>query len=190
MARILAGSLAKWIARRPLPEEDREAARLSHSSDVRQLVMILAGMEVFLAVLVDRMFPPALRPAHLTLEALLILASFGLVAAMVRHPHLVSPSRMVLRTGVLGGITLPRHAVRSASRTMRTVEGRGVRQVPGESRSLACSVGSSVNFCIELAEPLSVELGKHGTVEASTIYISVDSPEAALQAIRNSTSPG
>jgi hypothetical protein len=154
---------------------------------VRQLVAILAGLEVLLAFLVDRIFPPALRPVHLTLEALAILAAFGLVAAMARHPHLVSSSHLVLRTGFLGELALPRSAVRSASRTMRTVEGRGLRPVDGDSGELAFSVGSSTSLRIEFSEPLAFDLGKHGTVTASAIHVSADSPDTALRAINART---
>ncbi|MFE9172040.1 hypothetical protein ACFYNZ_21590 [Streptomyces kebangsaanensis] len=142
--------------------------------------------EAFLAFFVSAMLPPVLRPYHVAFEVPLVLTAFGAVAAMARHPHAVSPSHVVLRTGFLGEPTLPRDAVRSASREMRTVSGRGLRPVPGDARAVACSVGSTVDVRLRVDPPVAVDLGRAGVVRAATAHVSADSPEAFLRAVRAS----
>ncbi|MEV8530838.1 hypothetical protein [Streptomyces sp. NPDC051211] len=119
-------------------------------------------------------------------EVLLVLTAFGAVAAMVRQPHLVSSSSVVLRTGFLGEVTVPRESVRSASRTMQTVQGRGLRRVPGEPDAVACSNGSMVGVRIQLDPSAAVDLGKAGVVYAAAVYVSADDPAALLRVINHS----
>ncbi|MGV9248670.1 hypothetical protein [Streptomyces sp. NPDC003710] len=143
-------------------------------------------LEICVAFLASVMVPPALRPIHAAFEVLLVLTGFGAVAAMARHPHVISDSRLIVRTGFLGELSLPRPAVHTTSRAMRTIDGRGLRPVPGEEYGVACSVGSTVNVRIQLHSPVAVDLGKRGIVQASVIYVSADSPDAFLRAVRRS----
>ncbi|MFG2239187.1 hypothetical protein [Streptomyces sp. NPDC048734] len=146
-------------------------------------------LEICVACFVSVMIPAPLRPYHAAFEVLLVAAGFGAVAAMARHPHVVSDSRLVLRTGFLGELAVPREAVRTTSRVMRSISGRGLRPVPGEERAVVCSVASTVNVRIQLDPPVAVDLGKRGMVQASEIYVSADSPEAFLRAVRMSGTP-
>lgn len=186
VARLLAESLVGWVARRPLREASGGAQLVSHSSDTRQLICILAVLEICVAFFVSVMIPAALRPYHAAFEVLLVAAGFGAVAAMARHPHVISESGLVMRTGFLGELALPREAVRTTSRVMRSINGRGLRPVPGEEGAVACSVASTVNVRIQLEVPVAVDLGKSGVVQASEIYVSADSPDAFLRAVRMS----
>ncbi|MBZ4321202.1 hypothetical protein [Streptomyces huiliensis] len=182
--RVLATSLAGWATRRPLPEQADGVSRFAHSSEARQTVTLLAVLEAVLACCVSAMLPPALRAWHAAFEALLVLSGFGAVAAMARHPHLVSPSRLVLRTGCFGGLTLPGTAVVSVSRAARTVAGLGIRPVPGEPRAVACAAGSAVDLCLRLDPPVVLDLGKAGATEVDTVYVSADAPDAFACAVR------
>ncbi|CAL9278658.1 hypothetical protein [Streptomyces sp. SudanB91_2054] len=180
---VLAGSLAAWVLRRPGAGDTRDAVRIRYSPEVRQMVMILTLTEIPLAFLVSEIVPPPARPYHAALELLLILLGFSVLATMARHPHTVSSSTVALRTGFLGEIVLPRESVRSASRGMRTIEGRGLRRVPGEPSSLACSVGMSVNARVHLDPPVLVDLGDGEPVEVTTVHISADSPDELSRAL-------
>jgi hypothetical protein len=154
------------------------------------MVMVLTLTEIPLAFLVSQIVPPPARPAHAVLEVLLILLGFSVLATMARHPHTVSSSTVALRTGFLGDIVLPRESVRSVSRAMRTIEGRGLRRVPGEPSALACSVGGSVNVRVHLDPPVLVHLGDGDPVEVATVHISADSPDELSRALRDGDVPG
>lgn len=184
-AGILARSLVAVITRRPLDAPPGTTA-IRHSSEVRSMVMVLTLTEIPLAFLVSEILPPPGRPPHAVLELVLILTGFGVLAAMARNPHTVSADRVALRTGFMGSIELPRPMVRSATHSMRTIEGRGLRAVPNETSAVACSVGSSVNMRINLEQPVPVDLGDGRSVDVDTVYISADSPEAVTRALKNS----
>jgi hypothetical protein len=155
---------------------------------VRQLVLPLVVLEVVMAFLLSSMLPPAVRPAHAVFEALLVLAGLGLVAAILRHPHEVGTERVMLRTGFLGDVMLPRSAVRSASSVIRTVPGRGPRPVPGEPGAVACSMGSSLNAALHLDPPVRLDLGAAGILDAATMYVSVDYLPAFSASLRTTSS--
>lgn len=188
MAKVLGGALRDWVVRRPLPGVE-QATSLRHSSDTRQMIIILCIMEGVLAFLVSRMVPPVLRPAHAVLEVSIVLIGFGAVAAMHRHPHLLTSERITLRTGFLGAVEIPVQAISSVGRGLRTVTGRGLRSIADEGDAVACSVGASVNMYMEFDRPLSLNLGKPGVVAAKKIYFAADDPDAAMRAIRAVVKP-
>ncbi|MFE5807696.1 hypothetical protein [Streptomyces sp. NPDC056491] len=181
--KVWAGSLAAVVRRRPPVPGSR------HSAGMRQVVLVLVGMEIVLAFPLSSMLPPAVRPVHAAFELLLVLAGLGLVAALVRHPHEVDGERVVLRTGFLGDVTLPRSSVRSTSPVIRTVPGRGPRAVPGEPGAVACSVDSALNVAVHLDPPVRLALGPAGSVDASTVYASVDSRLTLVEALRRMDPP-
>ncbi|MEU3419550.1 hypothetical protein AB0F39_13545 [Streptomyces murinus] len=189
-AKALTKSLAAWVLRRPCEADIQDAVRIKHSSEVRQVVMVLTLTEIPLAFLVSRIVPPPARPAHAALEILLILLGFSILATMARHPHTVSSSAVALRTGFLGDIVLPRESVRSAARSMRTIEGRGLRRVPDDPSALACSIGASVNVVIRLDTPVLVDLRDGGPIEVRTVHISADSPDEVSRALRGGDATG
>ncbi|MFE9448923.1 hypothetical protein [Streptomyces sp. NPDC006739] len=154
---LLSGSLGAWILRRPLRYGADHAVRIRHSAEVRQMVVVLTLTEVPLAFLVSDIVPPPARPYHAVLEVGPIQLGFSVLAAMARHPHVISSSVVALRTGFLGEVVLPRESVGSASRGMRTIEGRGLRRVPDDPTAVACSVGGSVNVRIHLDPPVPFE---------------------------------
>ncbi|MFE3579717.1 hypothetical protein [Streptomyces vinaceus] len=169
IVRVWAGALVAALVRRPVGPGVR------HSAELRQLVLALAATEVIAAVLVSTMLPPVVRPVHAVLELLLVLAGLGLVAAVARHPHTVDAERVVLRTGFLGDVTLPRPSVRSVAPAVRTVPGRGPRPVPDEPGAVACSVAGSLNAALRLEPPVRLDLGSGGLVDAAIVYVSADS---------------
>ncbi|GHE39146.1 hypothetical protein [Streptomyces vinaceus] len=169
IVRVWAGSLAAVLVRR------RAGPGVRHSAELRQLVLALAASEAIAAVLLSTMLPPGVRPVHAALELLLILAGLGLLAAVARHPHTVDAERVVLRTGFLGDVTLPRPSVRSVTPAVRTVPGRGPRPVPGEPGAVACSVAGPLNAALRLEPPVRLDLGPAGVVDATTVYVSADS---------------
>ncbi|WP_150261456.1 hypothetical protein [Streptomyces venezuelae] len=183
IVRIWARALTATVLRRPSPTGPR------HSAGTRQVVLVLAVTEIVVAFLFSSMLPPAVRPLHAALELLMILGGLGLVAALVRHPHEVGEDRVILRTGFLGDVTLPRSAVRSTSPVVRTVPGRGPRPVPGEPGAVACSVESALNVAVHLDPPVLLDLGPAGPVEAATVYVSADSPPALAEALRRVVPP-
>ncbi|MFJ2750501.1 hypothetical protein [Streptomyces sp. NPDC087297] len=183
IVRIWAGSLTATVRRRP------PVPGLRHSAGMRQVVLVLVAMEIVVAFLLSAMLPPAVRPVHAAVELLLVLAGLGLVAALARHPHEVGGERVVLRTGFLGEVTLPRSSVRSTSAVVRTVPGRGPRRVPGEPAAVACSVDGELNVAVHLDPPVRLDLGPAGTVDASTVYASADSRAALEQALRGAVPP-
>ncbi|MYT20782.1 hypothetical protein GTW69_10845 [Streptomyces sp. SID7760] len=177
IARVWAGSLAAVLVRR------RAEPGLRHSAETRQLVLALAATEVITAVLFSAMLPPGVRAVHAVLELLLVLAGLALVAAVVRHPHTVDAQRVVLRTGFLGDVTLPRASVRCVAPAVRTVPGRGPRPVPGEAGAVACSVSGSLDIALHLDPPVRLDLGPAGVVDAVTVYASADSRAAFAAAL-------
>ncbi|MFD8142158.1 hypothetical protein [Streptomyces sp. NPDC059708] len=178
IVRLWAASLGRRLPpRRPVPG-------IRHSAATRQLVLVLAVTEVVTAFVISSMLPPALRAAHAVCELLMILAGLGLMASLLRHPHTVDDGHVVLRTGFLGEVALPRPAVRSAVPVVRTVGGRGPRPVPGEPGAVACSVEAAVNVALHLDPPVRLDLGRAGRVDATVVYTSADSPSALAAAIR------
>ncbi|MET9697793.1 hypothetical protein ABZY31_12825 [Streptomyces sp. NPDC006529] len=153
------------------------------------MIIILCAMEGFLAFLVSRMVPPVMRPAHALLEISIILLGFGAVAAMHRHPHLLNSEQITLRTGFLGAVDIPVHAISSVGRGTRTVTGRGLRSITDEADAVACSVGASVNMYMEFDQLLSLDLGKAGVVAAKKIYFAADDPDTAMRAMRAVVKP-
>ncbi|MFC9506656.1 hypothetical protein [Streptomyces sp. NPDC057002] len=184
-AGILTRALMAVITRRPLGTPPGTTA-IRHSSEVRSMVTVLTLTEIPLAFLVSEILPPAGRIPHAVLELALILTGFGVLVTMARSPHTVSADRVALRTGFMGGLELPRPMVRSANRSMRTIEGRGLRRVPNEPSAVACSIGGSVNVRVLLAEPVPVELDDGHSFDVDTVYISADAPEAITRALKNS----
>ncbi|MFJ7625591.1 hypothetical protein ACIQZN_03735 [Streptomyces sp. NPDC097595] len=184
--RVLTRALAGQLRRQPPDCAGPGVAVIRHSAEVRQAVWALTLCEIPVAFLVSSILPVPARAPHALLEAALILLGFSVLAAMARHPHTVSSSRVVLSTGFLGEISLPRDRVQSASRSMRTLPGRGLRAIPGEPGALACSLGGSVSICVRLDPPVHVNLGKGGAVEATAVYVSADTPEAFPRALSNS----
>ncbi|MFB7458879.1 hypothetical protein [Streptomyces sp. NPDC056188] len=182
VVRIWAGSLVAGSMRR------RPSSKLRHSAGVRQLALPLVVLEIVMAFLLSSMLPPAVRPAHAVFEAPLVLAGLGLVAVILRHPHEVDAERVILRTGFLGDVALPRSAVRTVSSVIRTVPGRGPRPVPGEPGAIACSVSSSLNAAVNLDPPVRLDLGAAGRVDAVTVYVSVDYLPAFSAALRTTSS--
>ncbi len=188
IVRVWGASLVRWALLR------RAEPGLRHSASTRQLVLVMAVTEVVTAFVLSSVLPPAVRPVHAGCELLVILAGLGLVAALLRHPHTVDDEHVVLRTGFLGELTLPRAAVRSTAPAVRTVPGRGPRPVPGEPGAVACSVEASLNAALYLDPPVRLDLGRAGRLEVTTVYTSVDSPSdlaAALRApVRGRSAPG
>ncbi|MFF5702253.1 hypothetical protein ACFY7H_07090 [Streptomyces sp. NPDC012794] len=178
IVRVWVRSLGDVLLRRPAAQGVR------HSSGVRQLLLTLAVMEAVTGFLLSSMLPPPVRPVHAAVEVLLVLAGFALVATLLRHPHEVDAERLVLRTGFLGDVTLPRSAVRSVSPVVRTVDGRGPRPVPGEPEAVACSVSDSLEVAVHLDPPVRLDLGAAGVVDARTVYASADSLPALSAALR------
>ncbi|GGQ08910.1 hypothetical protein GCM10010266_35310 [Streptomyces griseomycini] len=182
-ARILSRSLCAVIARRTPPRSERGLTAIRHSSELRSMVMALTLTEIPVAFLVSGIVPPPARPFHALLELALVLTGFGVLAALVRHPHTVSSSRVVLHTGFMGSLELPRPAVRSASRSMRTIPGRGLRRVPAEPTAVACSVGGTVSVRLHLDPPVPMDLGDGESADVDTVYVSADTPEAFVRAL-------
>ncbi|MGW2039119.1 hypothetical protein [Streptomyces virginiae] len=183
IARTWARSLTAVLRRRPVP------AGLRHSAGVKQLVLVLTATEIVVAALLSSMLPAVARPLHAAFELAVVLAWLGLVAALARHPHQVDEDVVVLRTGFLGDVTLPRAAVRGATPVVRTVPGRGPRPVPDEPGAVACSVDGSLNVAIRLDPPVRLDLGLTGPVDAATVYGCVDDLPALAAALRR-TAPG
>ncbi|MEV4455958.1 hypothetical protein [Microbispora sp. NPDC049633] len=183
IARILLESLAGWITRRPVPGTSG-GVRLPHSSELRLIIVVLAAVESVTALLVSGMLPPEIKPPHAAFEMLLVLTALGAAAATARHPHLVSSSQLILRTGFLGELAVPRDCVRSASRVLQTIKGRGPRPVPGDPDAMACSVLSTVNVRVELDPPVHVDLPGTGKRAVRRIYFSTDSPDVVPGVVR------
>ncbi|MFB7653799.1 hypothetical protein [Streptomyces sp. NPDC056128] len=181
-AHIVARSLCAAIARRPARDEDGPTV-IRHSSELRSLLMVLTLTEIPVAFLVSGILPPPARPFHALLELAFVLTGFGVLAAIVRHPHTVSRSRVVLRTGFMGELDLPRGTVRSAGRTLRTIEGRGLRRVPGEPSAVACSLGSTVGVRLRLDPPVALDLGDGAGTDVDTVYVSADTADAFTRAL-------
>ncbi|GGX12851.1 hypothetical protein GCM10010297_37880 [Streptomyces malachitofuscus] len=184
-AAILSRALLDTVMRRRPASAVPGQSAISHSSELRSTVMALTLTEIPLAFLVSEIIPPPARPPHALLELVLILTGFGVLAAMSRHPHTVSGSRVVLHTGFMGRLDLPRGTVRSAARSMRTITGRGLRRVPGEPAAVACSLGSTVTVCLRLDPPVPMDLGDGRDEAVDTVYISADSPDAITRALRH-----
>ncbi|MER6215424.1 hypothetical protein ABT213_15315 [Streptomyces sp. NPDC001674] len=178
IARLWGACLVRW----PLP--GRPGAALRHSASTRQLVLVLAVTEAVTAFVFSTVLPPVVRPVHAVAELLLIGAGLGLVASLLRHPHTVDEEQVVLRTGFLGEVALPRAAVRSVAPVVRTVPGRGPRPVPGEPGAVACSVEASLAVALHLDPPVRLELGGYGPLDVTTVYASADSPSGFAAALR------
>ncbi|MEU3778486.1 hypothetical protein AB0F11_35855 [Streptomyces sp. NPDC032472] len=163
---------------------DGASATAPHSQTLRQSLLCLVVMELAAAVPISSMLPPAVRVAHAVLEAVLILAGLGAAAALARSPHEVRADALVLRTGFLGEVQIPREAVRSVGATVRTVRGCGPRPVSGEPNAVACSVDGNVNAVLRLWPPVHLDLGPAGRVAAETLYTSAESATALRAALR------
>ncbi|MFC8366958.1 hypothetical protein [Streptomyces sp. NPDC057238] len=188
-AHILSRSLWAMVARRSTARDEGRSTALRHSSELRSMVMALTLTEIPVAFIVSEILPPSARLLHALLELALILTGFGVLAALARHPHTVSPARVVLHTGFMGSLDLPRSAVRSASRSLRTIPGRGLRRVPAEPTAVACSVGGTVGVRLHLDPPVPMDLGDGESADVDTVYASADAPDAFVRALRESAEP-
>ncbi|KFG74659.1 hypothetical protein [Streptomyces mutabilis] len=131
-----------------------------------------------MAFVLSGILPPPARPLHALPEAGLVLTGFGVLAALARHPHTVTASRVVLHTGFVGSLDLPRTTVRSAARTLRTIPGRRLRRVPTEPAAVACSLGGTTSVRLHLDPPVPMDLGDGDTVTVDAVYVSADRPDA------------
>ncbi|MEU6427167.1 hypothetical protein ABZ860_14855 [Microbispora sp. NPDC046973] len=182
IAGILLESLAGWITRRPVSGAPG-VVPLPHSSELRLVVIVLAVVEIVTAFLVSGMIPPGFKAVHALFETLLVLAALG-AAATARHPHLVSSSELILRTGFLGELAVPRDSVRSVSPVLQTIKGRGPRAVAGDPDAMVCSVTSTVNVRVDLDPPVDIDLAGAGKRAVRRIYLSTDSPDAVRGVLR------
>ncbi|KAA2253090.1 hypothetical protein F0L68_33615 [Solihabitans fulvus] len=179
--RMHAVALWRWVTRQPATPDD--VTSLSHTSDTRQLLTVLASVEIVMAPVVDLIFPKGLRIPHLVLETILAAVAFSFVATWSRHPHLIHGNLLRLRTGAFGELTLAVRQIETIRKHERKVKGFGLRAVPDEATALACTVGAKVNLLIEFADPLSVDInGDNRTV--TRVYTAVDEPSAAIRAVK------
>ncbi|MFC8818374.1 hypothetical protein [Streptomyces rochei] len=183
-AHILYRSLLAAVTRRPPAHGDPGTTAMRHSSELRTMVLALTLTEIPVAFVLSGILPPPARPFHALLEAALVLTGFGVLAALARHPHTVTASRVVLHTGFMGSLDLPRTAVRSAVLTLRTIPGRGLRRVPTEPVAVACSLGGTTGVRLHLDPPVPMDLGDGDTVTVDTVYVSADRPDALVRALR------
>ncbi|MDG9693200.1 hypothetical protein QC281_24180 [Streptomyces sp. DH17] len=183
-AHILYRSLLAAVTRRPPAHGEPGTTAMRHSSELRAMVLALTLTEIPVAFLLSGILPPPARPFHALLEAALVLTGFGVLAALARHPHTVTASRVVLHTGFMGSLDLPRTAVRSAALTLRTIPGRGLRRVPTEPAAVSCSLGGATGVRLHLDPPVPMDLGDGDTVTVDTVYVSADRPDALVRALR------
>ena len=101
--------LAAWSCR---PRERLAGTAVGHSAELRTVVYLLVGAEVLVEGLMDlSMIPPAWRAVHLVWLALLVDGAFAFGAVTRRHPHVVEPSAIRLRGGLLDELHVPRALV-------------------------------------------------------------------------------
>jgi hypothetical protein len=118
-------------------------------------VWVLLGVVALLEVLVTPMLPLP-RAAHV---ALLVLGAWGLVvivgltAALVVHPHLVTPDVIRLRFGFWDEVVVPRTAVGRLHATAARAAPRGLRVADGEAT--LCPSGVT-NIELDLVQPIVV----------------------------------
>lgn len=180
--RDLLTDLFAWLLRRPLdlPPGHRP---LSHSTDLKQDIWLIAGANLVTGVALDFMLPAAFRPYHLTLEAVVAITALGAAAMIARNPHLVGDDHLHIRTGPFGHVQVPLNVIRAVTHSTETVDGHGVRRVVPEDDTLACSVGGSTNLLLELDEPILVPLRKAPPFKTTRIRFAADDPSAAIRAI-------
>ncbi|OKI86856.1 hypothetical protein [Streptomyces sp. CB02414] len=183
-AHILYRSLLAAVTRRPPAHTAPGTTAMRHSSELRAMVLALTLTEIPVAFLLSGILPPPARPFHALLEAALVLTGFGVLAALARNPHTVTASRVVLRTGFMGSLALPRTAVRSAALALRTIPGRGLRRVPAEPAAVACALGGTTSVRLRLDPPVPMDLGTGDAVTVDTVYVSADRPDAFVRALR------
>ncbi|MFH8975013.1 hypothetical protein [Streptomyces sp. NPDC017890] len=188
-AHILYRSLRAVVTRRPPAHDGPGTSAIRHSAELRTMVLALTLTEIPVAFLVSAILPPPARPFHALLELALILTGFGVLAALTRNPHTVTASRVVLHTGFMGSLDLPRPAVRSAALSLRTIPGRGLRRVPAEPAAVACSLGGTISVRLHLDPPVPMELGDGDAVDVDTVYVSADTPDAFARALRERAGP-
>ena len=104
-----------------------------------------------------------------------LVVTSGLVAALVVHPHLVSPTELRVRTGCWEEIRLPRHLIAGARVELRTVR-RGLHV--GEGRVTLSPTGAT-NLTIRLVAPTTVA----GSPDVDTVCVWADDPTGLRSAL-------
>lgn len=169
--------------RRPLAGEVGTA--LGHSGELRAVVYLMVGAEVLVEGLMDvSLVPPAWRLVHLVWLALLADAAFAFGAVTRRHPHLVGPTTLRVRAGLLDEFAVPLALVRGVRRERLSVKGRGVRAVPDRRDAVACNVSGTTEIVVDLHEPLALRLADGGTLVARQLHLAADDPAAAHRTLR------
>lgn len=104
-----------------------------------------------------------------------LIVVLGLIAALVVHPHLVTPTEMRVRTGCWEEIRLPRHLIAGA-----TVELRTVRRGLGVSDGWATLTPTgATNLTIRLVRPTALGDG----ADVDTICVWADDPDGLRRAL-------
>jgi hypothetical protein len=185
----LLGDLWKWSARKPVPLCEGQQP-ISHSSDVRMLVWAFVVTDLVTGILVDTMVPPVGRVIHILWMLFSLVMSLGFCAMTARAPHLLDTEALRLRTGPFRDVTIPLEALGSVRVAHGSVQGHGLRRVPGEDDAVACTVGSATSLVVELRQPLLVRLRKGEPVMARRIHTAADEPAAAARLISRAISGG
>lgn len=182
--RTAARDLTDWVRGRPRPGAATARHTIRHSSDVRMAVLALTVPELIAEGLMDVALPPAGRVVHILWMTLLALAVLAFLVSLARRPHLVGDRRVVLQAGPLGAVPVPLTAVAAVRTELRTTKGLGVRPVPDDDRAVACSLGGTTHLVLELAEPVTVPVGRGREVHALRLHFAADDPPAAARQVR------
>jgi hypothetical protein len=127
----------------------------------------LAAIELAAAPLLP--IPPWATFALLAAGVWALGVTFGLVAALVVHPHLVTPTELRVRTGCWDEIRLPRHLIVDATVEFRTApRGLNVR----EARATLTPTGAT-NLTIRFLAPTTVGNGP----AVDTVCVWADDPD-------------
>ncbi len=145
--------------------------------------VLFLGLSVAELLVVELVVPwPAARHVLLLLGLWGLLVVAGLVAMQWTHPHVVRRDALLVRSGGLVTVQVPREAIAAVERRQR--HGHSAWAI--DDGHLYLPVAGTTSLDVVLARPLAVRVGRRsGTVER--ISVAVDEPAVALRALQDLT---
>ena len=177
-------NLAGWVTRRPAVPAD--AVGFPYAGAMQPVLIafiVVSAIEIPVAhLLIPWLW---LQVIVLIIGIWGLLWMLGLLATVVRHPHLVDRTGLRVRNASRVDLAIPWDAVASVGQRLRSL-GSGKTLQQEETRggtAVLVGVTSQTNLEVRLSRPVSFELPQ-GPVEAIEVRCYADDPAAMAKEIR------